>query len=83
MRICHTSPIKLLEINKRKQYNTLNINNLGGGTAQYIIHLTYFDFVQHKYSETTFSDATQGHLTDASCLQVQESIEYINRVLIK
>ena len=50
MRICHTSPIKLLEINKRKQYNTLNINNLGGGTAQYIIHSTYFDFAQHKYS---------------------------------
>lgn len=50
MRICHTSPIKLLEIDKREQYNTLNVNNLGGGIARYIIHSTYFDFAQHKYS---------------------------------
>ena len=41
MRTCHTSPIKLLEIDKRKQCNTLNINDLGGGTAQYIIHSKY------------------------------------------
>ena len=31
MRTCHTSPIKLLEIDKHKQCNTLNINDLGGG----------------------------------------------------
>ena len=35
MRICHTSPIKLLEIDKRKQCNTLNINDLGGYCAIY------------------------------------------------
>ena len=30
MRICHTSPIKLLETDRHKQYNILNINDLGG-----------------------------------------------------
>ena len=31
MRLCNTIPARLLEKNKRKQYNTLNTNNLGGG----------------------------------------------------
>ena len=33
MRTCHTSPIKLLAIDKRKQHNTLNTNDLGGDYA--------------------------------------------------
>ena len=42
---------------------------LGNGTARQIIHLTYFDFTQHKYSHITCSDAIQGHLMDVSCGQ--------------
>ena len=40
---------------------------LGNGTARQIIHLTYFDFTQHKYSHLTCSDATRGHLMDSLC----------------
>ena len=40
---------------------------LGNGTARYIIHLTYSDFTQHKYSHLTCSDTSQGHLMDSSC----------------
>ena len=42
-----------------KQHNLLNVNNLGGCITYYVIH--------SKYSYTTFSDATQWHLTDLSC----------------
>lgn len=60
-------PTLLLANIANKQCNILNINNLGG-IAQQIIHRTYFDLAQHKYLRTIFSDATQGHLTDVSCL---------------
>ena len=42
-----------------KQHNLLNVNNLGCDVTYYVIH--------SKYSYTTFSDATQWHLTDLSC----------------
>ena len=54
----------LLAKNTTRQYNTININDLGGGIAQRIIHLTYFDLAQHKYSHINISDAF------AKCLNV-------------
>ena len=65
MRICHTSPIKLLEIDKRKQHNTLNINDLGGGyyaTGNPFSILTYNLLRCH----TKVSDGCAVSLSDAT-----------------
>ena len=78
MRLCNTMPARLLANNKRKLYNALNTNNLGGGIAQSLIHKIYFDVAQHKYFDVAqhkyfdfaryqklriiVSDVTRGHL---------------------
>ena len=67
MRLCNAIPARLLTMNKSKQYNTLSVNDLGGGIARQVIHLTYFDFTQYKYSHTICADANQGHLMYVLC----------------
>ena len=54
-----TNPLVLQTDYGNEQYNTLNVNGLVWGIARYIIH--------PKYSYTTVSDASRGHLPDLSC----------------
>ena len=62
-----TEPMALRTVHSNKQCINLNSNDLGGGTARYTIHSTYFDFTQHKYSHLTCSDATRRYLKDVLC----------------
>ena len=85
-------PARLLANNKRKQYNALNTNNLGGGIAQSLIHKIYFDVAQHKYFDVAryqklriiVSDVTRGHLLCVSlclsskCQTMEGDILYSN-----
>ena len=48
----------------QSDYIFLIYNVLGKGTAQQIIHSTYFDLAQHKYLQINISDAF------AKCLNV-------------
>ena len=68
MYLLDTKPMALQIAHCNKQYNTISVNDLVGlGIARQVIHLTYFDFTQYKYSHTICADANQGHLTDVSC----------------
>ena len=54
----------LLAKNTTRRYNALSIDDLGEVIAQRIIHSTYFDLAQHKYSHINISDSF------AKCLNV-------------
>ena len=70
MNLCNkTLPKGYLLVVLNKSTSRLNFNDLGGDIARQTIHLTYFDFTQHKYSHLTCSDTSQGHLMDVSCGQ--------------
>ena len=64
MHLSDTMPTLLLVKNTTRRYNALSIDDLGEVIAQRIIHLTYFDLAQHKYSHINISDSF------AKCLNV-------------
>ena len=72
MHLSNTMTMLPLANNFIKQYSTLNINDLGKGIAQQIIHSTYFDFTQYRYFECTQHKYLQINISDAfaKCLNV-------------